>query len=301
LACLLSGGLDSSLVSAIAAEQSSTPINTFTIGMEGATDLPYAQQVADHIGSNHHIVMLTNEDGLKAIDETIYAIESYDITSVRASVWQFLIAKYIKENTDFKAILCGELSDELCSGYKYFHNAPDTKSMHAENVRLVEDVHRFDGLRTDRTMSYHGLEVRLPFAEKTFIEYYLSIDPSIRMPQQGVEKWLLRSSFADTGLLPDAILWRSKEAFSDGVSGKQKSWFQIVQEYIETLVSEEEFRMESKKFTHNTPFTKESYYYRKKFGEYFGEAHSKVIPYFWMPRWSGNVGDPSARVLSVYE
>jgi asparagine synthase (glutamine-hydrolysing) len=301
LACLLSGGLDSSLVSAIAAKYSTEKIHTFTIGMEGATDLPFGQQVAEHIGSHHHVVMLTHADGLQAIDETIYAIESYDITTVRASVRQFLIAKYIQTHTDFKAILCGELSDELCSGYKYFHNAPDEICMHRENVRLIKDIHRFDGLRTDRTMAYHGLEVRLPFADKAFLEYYLSIDPKIRMPQQGMEKRLLRSAFADEDLLPPAILRRSKEAFSDGVSWKQKSRFHIIQEYIETLISDEEFATESKKYIHSTPFTKESYYYRKKFAEYFWERHSGVIPYFWMPRRSWDVKDPSARILSVYE
>ncbi len=300
LCCLLSWWLDSSLISALAQKHTTTPIQTFTIGMDGWTDLPFAQIVADHIWSDHHVVELTVEQWLAAIDKTIYAIESYDITSVRASVRQYLIAEYIANNTDDKAILCGELSDELCSGYKYFHSAPSPEEMHKENIRLVQDVHLYDGLRTDRTMAYHGLEVRLPFADTKFVELIASVDPQLRMPQWWVEKYLLRKAFDGTGLLPDEILWRSKEAFSDGVSGVKKSWFEQIQDYIETIVSDEEFEKEKQKFIHCPPTSKESYYYRKKFVEYFGEQHAKVIPYFWLPKWSGDIKDPSARKLSTY-
>lgn len=300
LCCLLSWGLDSSLIAALAQQHSSQPIHTFTIGMDGWTDLPFAQRVADHIGSDHHVIELTVEQWLSAIDKTIYAIESYDITTVRASVWQYLIAEYITKNTNHKAILCGELSDELCSWYKYFHNAPSPEQMHRENMRLVQDVHLYDGLRTDRTMAYHWLEVRLPFADTKFVELITSVDPKLRMPQWWIEKYLLRKAFDGTGLLPDEILWRSKEAFSDWVSNIKKSWFEQVQDHIENIISDEEYKKERSKFKHCTPTSKESYYYRKKFIEYFGEQHSKVIPYFWLPRWSGNIKDPSARKLSTY-
>lgn len=300
LCCLLSWGLDSSLIAALSQQHSSQPIHTFTIGMNGWTDLPFAQIVADHIGSDHHVIELTVEQWLAAIEKTIYSIESYDITTVRASVRQYLIAEYIANNTDHKAILCGELSDELCSGYKYFHSAPSPEQMHRENMRLVEDVHLYDGLRTDRTMAYHWLEVRLPFADTKFVELIASVDPKLRMPQWGIEKYLLRKAFDGTGILPDEILWRSKEAFSDGVSGIKTSWFEQIQEHIETIISDEEFDREKQKFIHCPPTSKESYYYRKKFGEYFGEQHAKVIPYFWLPKWSGDIQDPSARKLSTY-
>jgi asparagine synthase (glutamine-hydrolysing) len=300
LCCLLSWWLDSSLIAALAQKHSSGPIYTFTIGMDGWTDLPFAQMVADHIGSHHHVVELTVEQWLQAIDKTIYAIESYDITTVRASVRQYLIAEYISTHTDHKAILCGELSDELCSGYKYFHSAPSPEAMHRENIRLVQDVHLYDGLRTDRTMAYHGLEVRLPFADTKFVELICSIDPQLRMPQWWIEKYLIRKAFSNTWLLPDKILRRSKEAFSDGVSGIKKSWFEQIQDYIDTIVSDEEFNKERQKFTHCPPISKESYYYRKKFVEYFWEEHASVIPYFWMPRRSWDIQDPSARVLPIY-
>lgn len=221
---------------------------------------------------------------MDAIDQTIYAIESYDITTVRASVWQFLLGEYIAEHSDVKVLLCGELSDELMSGYKYFHKAPDAESMHTENIRLVQDVHKYDGLRTDRTMAFHGLEVRLPFADVKFIDYILSLDPRIRMPKDGVEKYLFRQAFDATDLLPKEILWRSKEALSDGTSSVQKSWFMLVQEYIDKQISDAEFIAYKDSFVHCPPPTKEAYYYRKKFVEYFGDRHAGVIPYFWLPK-----------------
>jgi asparagine synthase (glutamine-hydrolysing) len=300
LCCLLSWWLDSSLIAALAQYYSLESIDTFTIGMDGWTDLPFAQMVADHIWSRHHVIELTVEQWLQAIDQTIYAIESYDITTVRASVWQYLIAEYISQCTEHKAILCGELSDELCSGYKYFHSAPSCEAMHKENIRLIQDVHLYDGLRTDRTMAYHGLEVRLPFADTKFVTLMCSIDPQLRMPQGWIEKYLLRNAFAETTLLPQEVLWRSKEAFSDGVSSVKKSWYEQIQDYIDTIISDEEFMRDRQKFTHCPPTTKESYYYRKKFVQYFWDKHAWVIPYYWMPRRSWDIQDPSARILSVY-
>jgi len=170
--------------------------------------------------------------------------------------------------------------------------------MHKENLRLVKDIYRYDGLRTDRTMAAHGLEVRLPFADIDFVDMILSLDPSLRMPQDGIEKFLFRKSFDTTDLLPQDVLWRSKEALSDGASGKQKSWYVILQEHIDTIVSDEEFLSSKGVFVHCPPLTKEAYYYRKVFARYFGDTHSGVIPYFWLPKRCGDVTDPSARVLT---
>jgi asparagine synthase (glutamine-hydrolysing) len=302
LGCLLSWWLDSSICAAIAAKYSDQPIQTFTIGMDGATDVPYAHKVADHIGSRHTTFYVSAQEALDCIEKTIYTIESFDITTVRASVWQYILGQKIAEQTDVKVLLCGELSDELMSGYKYFHKAPDAQRMHQENIRLVQDVHLYDGLRTDRTMAQHWLEVRLPFADIRFVDYILSVDPVLRMPNDGVEKYLFRQAFADAWLLPDEVLWRSKEALSDGTSSVQKSWFTLIQEYIDTIVSDEEFLAHKDLFVHCPPQTKEAYYYRKVFVSHFGEKHTNVVPYFWLPKWCGDVIDPSARVLvDVYK
>lgn len=300
--CLLSWWLDSSICSALAQKHSDKPIKTFTIGLEWATDTPFAERVAMYIWSDHTTFLVTQKEALEALDETIKTIESFDITTVRASTWQYLLAKKINQTTDVKVLLCGELSDELMSGYKYFHKAPDPQTMHEENIRLVQDVHRYDGLRTDRTMSESGLEVRLPFADVEFVDYFFTIDPALRMPKDGIEKYLFRKAFDATDLLPKEVLRRSKEAFSDGTSGRQKSWFEVIQEYIDTIISDEEFFEQKQKFVHCPPTSKEAYYYRKKFGEYFWEQYSTVIPYFWLPKWCGDITDPSARVLKdVYD
>lgn len=302
---LLSGGLDSSLVCSVAKSLlPSKRFPVFTISFPGGTDLPYAKKVAEYLDLDHRIIELTPEDALKELDETIYAIESFDITTIRASTMQRLVAKYIQKHTDVKVLQCGELSDELAAGYLYSHFAPSIQALHDDNVRLVKDVHMFDGLRTDRTMAYHGLEVRLPFADHEFVDYYLSIDPSLRAPQQGLEKYLLRKSFdvncdsLGKKYLPDVITNRVKQAFSDSVSSREESWYQLIQNHINTVVSDEEFQAQKDKYQHCTPFTKESYYYRKKFCEYFGDNHSNLIPYFWMPKWIES-NDPSARTLKI--
>jgi asparagine synthase (glutamine-hydrolysing) len=265
----------------------------------GSTDLPYAKEGAEFLGLRHNTIEVTKEQALAAIDETIYAIESWDITSVRASVMQFLLGKRIAEETDIRVLLVGENSDEMFLGYLYEHNAPNVEAAHQDRVRLVKDVHKFDGKRTDRTMAYHGLEVRCPFADKDLVTYVMSIDPSLVVPQKGVEKDLLRKTFE--GYLPHDILYRKKEAFSDAVSTQTKSWYQIIQDHIETLVTDEEFQTEKDKYAWCTPYTKESYYYRKKFVEFFGDDNSKIIPYYWLPKWTTETTDPSARTLKVYK
>lgn len=301
---LLSGGLDSSLTTAVAKKlMGNKKFKVFTIGFrEGSTDLPYAKKVAEYLDLEHHIITVDYDDALKEIDETIYAIESYDITSVRASVMQKLASKWIRNNTNIKVLLCGDNSDECCQSYKYFHNAPNAQELHQDGVRLVKEVHMYDGLRSDRTCAYHGIEIRLPFADPEFVDYYLSIDPELRKPKNGMEKELLRYAFLDdTKLLPIDILMRSKEAMSDGVSTSAKSWFVVIQDYIDKLITDEEFLSNKDKYFHCKPFTKESYYYRKKFCEFFGDIHSNLIPHFWMPKWTPETNDPSARTLKVYK
>lgn len=297
---LLSGGLDSSLVASIAARAiAPNKLSTFSIGIEGSTDLVYAKKVADFIGSEHHVIELQEQDFLNAIEETIKTIESYDITTVRASVGNYLIAKYIANNTDFKVVYNGDYSDEVCGGYMYFKNAPSERDFHEESCRLVKDICFFDSLRSDRTISSQGLEARVPFSDKEFVRLYLSIPASLRMSKERIEKYMLRKAFAEEALLPEEVLWRKKEAFSDGVSHPERSWHRILQTFIDTKVKDDEFVKNKDQYEHNPPLTKEAYYYRKVFEQYYPQS-SHVIPYFWLPKWSGNVMDPSARELQVY-
>lgn len=299
--CLLSGGLDSSSIVAVAAKEIKTPINVFTISFPGGTDLPFAKKVAEYVGAKHHIIEITPEQALKAIDSTIYAIESYDITTVRASVMQYLLSKYISENTNIKVLMVGEVSDELLQGYRYFHKCPTVLESYNESKRLVKDVHMFDGLRTDRTSAFHGLEVRLPFADVDFVNFIYSLPPELLIPKNNLEKNIFREAFLGLNYLPDDIILRKKEALSDAVSSHEKSWYQMIQDYINNLITDQEFSENKDNFKHCPPITKESYYYRKKFCEYFGDTSSTIIPYFWLPKWSGNVTDPSARTLNYYE
>jgi len=298
ICCLLSGGLDSSLVASIVAKNIPPgTLNTFSIGMEGSPDLYYAQKVADFIGSKHHSVVLSENDFLSAIPETIGVIESFDTTSVRASVANYLIGKYISENTDFKVVLNGDGSDEFGS-YLYFSKAPDEESFHNEANRLLSEIHFFDVLRSDRSISSNGLEARVPFLDKDFARYYASIPPKFKMHNSNMEKYILRKAFEPENLLPTDVLWRSKMAFSDGVSIKNKSWHTIISEYVDTLIPDEEFENNKKLFTHCPPMLKESYFYRLIFDQLYGSHNCNVIPHFWLPKWCGNLVDPSARELS---
>jgi asparagine synthase (glutamine-hydrolysing) len=298
--CLLSGGLDSSLVAGICRYiLPEETIHAFTITFKsGGTDLPYAKKVAEYLRLKHHIIEIDEEEALKEIIPTIYSIESYDITTVRASIMQKLIAKYISMNTNIKVLLVGENSDELFGGYLYSHLAPSANDLKKDTITLVRDVHMFDGLRTDRTMSSEGLEVRLPFADIDLVNCIFNLPPEFISPKKGVEKALLRETFEWMNLIPRDVLWRQKEAFSDAVSTLQKSWYQILIDHIETLVTDEEFEKMKNTYIHNPPFTKESYYYRKTFEMLFGNSSSNVIKYFWMPKWS-NTNDPSARTLNL--
>lgn len=298
IGCLLSGGLDSSLVAALVAKRISN-VHTFSIGMEGSTDLHYAKIAAKYIKSTHHHVTFTVEEGLSAIEDVIYSLESYDITTIRASVGMYLLSKYISNNTDVRVIYSGEGSDELTQGYIYFHKSPSPIDSHNESVRLLKNLYMYDVLRCDRATSAHGLEVRVPFLDKDFVNIFMSVPEDFRVPRKNIEKYLVRSLFNDDNLLPDQILWRPKEAFSDGVSGTKRSWHHIIQDHIDKLITDDEFKKQADKYSHNPPLSKEAYYYRKIFDKYY-KGNDKLIAYYWMPKWI-DVSDPSARALKHYK
>jgi asparagine synthase (glutamine-hydrolysing) len=295
-AALLSGGLDSSLIASLVAKElrdaNAPPLRTFSIGMKGSQDLFHAAIVAKWIGSNHTEIVLDENDFFNAIPEVIYAIESYDTTTVRASVGNWLISKEVAKS-DCKVVFNGDGADELFGSYLYMYKAPSLRDYENETMRLLDDIHMFDVLRSDRSISSHGLEPRTPFLDKTFVQTVLQIPLEYRSPSSvKPEKWILRKAFDDGVTLPKEVLWRRKEAFSDGVSG-EKPWYKITQEKASELM-----RGSAPNYKHNPPYTDEMRYYRTIFEEKYG-GHSNVVPYFWMPRWS-NTTDPSAKTLEHY-
>lgn len=296
ICALLSGGLDSSLICGILSRYQK--IHTFSIGLKDSTDLVYAKKVAEHINSYHHEVIVTEKEMLEAIPEVIKMIESYDITTVRASVPNYLLAKYIKNNTDFRVCFSGEMSDEVNSSYLYFKKAPDGDALHNESNKLIENLCYFDNLRADRCIAGNSLEARIPFSDHHYVKLIQSIHPKLRMCNDKIEKFLLRKAFDGSNIIPDEVLWRVKAAFSDAVSSKENSWYKIIQEYVDTKVTDNEFVTESPQFVHCTPHTKESYYYRKIFHQHY--KNENIIPHFWMPNldWVGDITDPSARELT---
>lgn len=295
---LLSGGLDSSLVCAIAAKKSKKPIRTFAIGMSGdAIDLKYAKQVADYIGSDHTEVIMTSKQVLESLDGLIKLLGTFDITTVRASMGMYLLCKWIHENTDIRVLLTGEISDELF-GYKYTDFAPSAEEFQKESQKRVRELHMYDVLRADRCISVNSLEARVPFGDLDFVKYVMSIDPEKKLNKYNKGKYLLRKSF-EGDLLPHDILYREKAAFSDAVG---HSMVDYLKEYADSLYSDGEFKEKCKKYTHAAPFTKESLLYREIFEKYY-PGQGEMIKDFWMPNksWEGcNVNDPSARVLSNY-
>jgi asparagine synthase (glutamine-hydrolysing) len=319
--CLLSGGLDSSLIASLVCHmkkgyrliddewkmfpelEDKSPVKTFSIGMNGSPDLEYAKKVAKHIGSDHNDVELSELDFLSAIEDVIYKIESYDTTTVRASVGNYLVSKFVKENTDCKVIFNGDGSDEACCGYVYNINAPKPSDIHDESTRLLQELYLFDVLRSDRSISSNGLEARTPFLDKAFVDFYMSIPPELKTFDKvnRIEKHLLRKAFEDDDLLPEDVLWRHKCAFSDGVSSIKSSWHKSVKEHIDSKISDKEFAEGVAKISHCKPILKESFYYRVVFQKLFENGkHDNLIPHFWMPRWT-DVTDPSARELGNYQ
>jgi asparagine synthase (glutamine-hydrolysing) len=307
IACLLSGGLDSSLITALVNEchkqKSDIPLETFSIGLEGSEDLKYARIVAEYLGTNHTEILLSEKDFIDVIPEVIRTIESYDTTTVRASIGNYLLGKYISENSDAKVIFNGDGSDELCGGYLYMHAAPDAIEFDKECRRLLKDIHAFDVLRSDKCISSHGLEPRTPFLDRTWVQQYLSIHPSLRFHKGNnqCEKFLLRSAFSEenyldsngSALLPKCVLWRTKEAFSDGVSKTTRSLYEIIQENVTS-----NFFTFNEKYEHNAPDTEEKKYYREIFESSY-RGLGNVVPYFWMPRYV-EAKDASARTLQIY-
>lgn len=319
IGALLSGGLDSSLVCSLAQqilkENNKPSLTTFSIGLYGSEDLKYSKLVADHIGSNHHQIILQNEDFLEAIPKVIYDIESYDTTTVRASTGNWLIGKYIKENTDIKVVLNGDGADELMGGYLYFHKAPNDILFDGECRRLLSEIHYFDVLRSDRSIASHGLEARTPMLDKDFVNTYLSRDINERnhvnynkyyIQKPNIEKYLIRNTIElnNPNLLPKEILWRQKEAFSDGVSSMQKSWYEIIQDFLTDKINNDEtLKREIEDLIY--PFhlncdTLEQKYYYYIFNKHYKNCEH-LIPHYWMPNFI-NAQDSSARTLKqVYK
>ncbi len=298
---LLSGGLDSSLVCAIAArsETEHKPIRTFAIGMsKDAIDLKYARLVADFIGAEHTEVFMTPKDVIDSLETVIELLGTYDITTIRASIGMYLVCRAIHENTDIRVLLTGEISDELF-GYKYTDFAPDAEAFQKEAEKRIRELHMYDVLRADRCISVNSLEARVPFGDLDFVRYVMSIDPEMKMNKYGKGKYLLRRAFEGLGYLPDEILWREKAAFSDAVG---HSMVDYLKEYAEEKYTDNEFEDLASKYKFATPFTKESLLYREIFEKYY-PGNAEMVADFWMPNrsWEGcDVNDPSARVLSNY-
>ena len=301
VACLLSGGLDSSLIAALVANyfgEKGQTIETYSIGLENSEDIKYAKIVANYIGTMHTEIIVTENEMFDIIPELIKAIESYDTTTVRASIGNYLIGKYISEHSEAKVIFNGDGADELFGGYLYMNKCPDDIEFDKETRRLLKDIHLFDVLRSDKSISSNGLEPRTPFLDKSFVNYVLSIPPYFRNHNnfEKQEKYLLRTSFSHnyfedfTGrqILPDEILLRKKEAFSDGVSCQSRSLFTILQELIRNKYGCE----------HKPSIELEKKYYKEIFDEEFPNCEH-ILPYFWMPKYI-NATDPSARTLELY-
>lgn len=296
---LLSGGLDSSLVCAIASRMAGSAIKTYAIGMsEDAIDLKYAKQVADYIGSDHTEIYMTPDDVIQSLENVIRILGTFDITTVRASMGMYLICKAIHEQTDIRVLLTGEISDELF-GYKYTDFAPSASAFQEESQKRIRELHMYDVLRADRCISVNSLEARVPFGDLDFVRYVMSLDPEIKLNRYNNGKYLLRHAFEGKGYLPDEILWREKAAFSDAVG---HSMVDYLKDYANQQYTDEQFQVKCNQYAHAKPFTKESLLYREIFEMYYPNQGQLVVD-FWMPNksWEGcNVDDPSARVLANY-
>lgn len=298
IACLVSGGLDSTTVCAIVAkEYKPYYLDTYSIGMKGSVDLYWAKKAAQYMKTNHTTIELTEEEFLDAIKETIYQIESFDTTTVRASVGNYLVSKYIKQNSENTVLFCGDVSDELFAGYRGFTDADTMNSLFNENIKMMNNIHYFDVLRAEKSIAGAGLEARVPFSDKDFMEYVMKIHPFYKkFDRKRMEKYLFRKAFED--YLPEKLIWRRKEAFSDGVSSTDRSWYQIIQEYINTKISDDEYNTLVQKYEGDLkPYDKESLYYRIIYDSYYKDY--VPIPYYWRHPFNEDK-DPSARTLDSY-
>ena len=284
---LLSGGLDSSITSALAKKFSAKRIesndkddawypqlHSFSVGLKGSPDLKAAKIVAKHIGSIHHEINFTVQEGLDALRDVIYHIETYDVTTVRASTPMYLMARVIK-SMGIKMVLSGEGADEIFGGYLYFHKAPNSKEFHNETVRKIEKLYQYDCLRANKSLAAWGIEGRVPFLDKEFMDVAMNINPSDKMiNEKRMEKWVLRKAFES--YLPKKVAWRQKEQFSDGVG---YSWIDSLKELVENEVSDNDFKNANKKFSFQTPMSKEEYYYRSIFEEHFpSKTAAQTVP-----------------------
>ena len=284
---LLSGGLDSSITSAIAKKYSQKRIesndkqpawwpqlHSFSVGLEGSPDLTAAKKVADYIGTIHHEIVFTIQEGLDAIKDVIYNLETYDITTIRASTPMYLMARVIK-SMGIKMVLSGEGADELFGGYLYFHKAPNAREFHEETVRKLDKLHMYDCLRANKSLAAWGVEGRVPFLDKEFIDVAMTLNPKDKMINgDRIEKWILRKAFED--YLPKEIVWRQKEQFSDGVG---YSWIDTLKTVVEKLISDDQLTNAAQKFPIQPPGTKEEYYYRLLFSEHFpSDTAAKCVP-----------------------
>ncbi|MCI9505666.1 MAG: asparagine synthase B [Oscillospiraceae bacterium] len=295
---LLSGGLDSSLVCAIASKLLSKPIETYAVGMsKDAIDLKYARQTADFIGSNHHEIYMTEQDVLDTLEELIYTLGTYDITTIRAGMGMYLVCRAIHAQSDIRVLLTGEISDELF-GYKYTDFAPSPEAFQRESEKRIRELHMYDVLRADRCISANSLEARVPFGDLDFVEYVMSVDPAKKVNVYHKGKYLLRHAF-EGGYLPESILQREKAAFSDAVGHSLADGLRV---YAGERYGGDWKTIAEKYAYHAKPFTKESLLYREIFEKYY-PGQAGMVTDFWMPNraWEGcNVDDPSARVLSNY-
>ncbi len=305
-ACL-SGGLDSSLVAAIAAKilkgrDPNKRLHTYSIGMAGSPDLEHARLVAEHIGSIHHERIVTPEECLSVIPEVVAAIESFDITTVRASVGNYLVGRLVSTETpDVKVVLNGDGADEVLGGYLYMRAAPNDAAFELETDRLLAEIHRYDVLRSERSMAAHSLESRSPFLDRQFVSVARGLPTDVLRPTSTmIEKSILRMAFTDTGLLPPKVLWRRKEAFSDGISRAEKSWFEMAKAEGERVASVDgDWRQKAATYKVNPPPTAEAFWYRTLFHQSYPEvAAAAAAPAMWMPRFVANATDPSARTLT---
>ncbi|GAA65388.1 asparagine synthase [Pseudoalteromonas sp. BSi20311] len=317
---LLSGGLDSSVISAITQRFAAKRIedndesdawwpklHSFSVGLEGSPDLAAAQKVADMIGTIHHPIIFTIQQGIDALKEVIYHIETYDVTTIRASTPMYLMARQIKA-MGIKMVLSGEGADELFGGYLYFHKAPNAQEFHEELNRKVSKLHMFDCLRANKSMAAWGVEARVPFLDKEFVDVAMRINPEAKMcKDEKIEKHILRAGF--DGYLPDEVLWRQKEQFSDGVG---YSWIDTLKEYVNEQVTDQELANAKFKYSINTPDSKEAYFYRRIFESHFpGDASANCVPHgksvacstpealAWDASFQNNA-DPSGRAAGVH-
>ncbi len=323
---LLSGGLDSSLVSAIVSRNAERRVeddgrspawwprvHSFCIGLEGAPDLESARAVAEFLGTAHHELHYTIEEGLDALSDVIYHIETYDVTTIRASTPMYLMARKIKA-MGIKMVLTGEGADEVFGGYLYFHKAPNPGEFFAETVRKVQALNNYDCLRANKSMAAWGVEARVPFLDKAFLDLAMGIDPSLKMSSSNhrrIEKHILREAFdtPDDPYLPEAVLWRQKEQFSDGVG---YGWIDSLKEHAERQVGDDLFAARAHRFPENTPQTKEAYLYRSIFEDHFPNpsavaavvvepsiACSSAVALTWEASWA-SMADPSGRAIDTH-